>query len=95
VIIQVKGYLTFRKLIPERRMELAERGATLRSLLAVLAQELDDPFRAEVFKDARGSLQPGIAVLINGQHYTHLPNGLETPLKDGDQVAIFPPIAGG
>ncbi|MGD8857203.1 MAG: MoaD/ThiS family protein [Chloroflexota bacterium] len=36
-----------------------------------------------------------VAILVNGRHYSHLPNGLNTKLKDGDDVALFPPIAGG
>ena len=94
MVIQVKGYLTFRKLVPERRMEFPEQGASLRSLLAALVEEIGEPFQAMVF-DESGGLQRSLAVLINGQHYTHLPAGLDTPLQDGDQVAIFPPIAGG
>jgi sulfur-carrier protein len=94
MVIQVKGYLTFRKLIPERGMEFPEQGTSLRSLLAALGEEIGAPFQAEVF-DERGGLQQSVAVVINGHHYTHLPAGLETPLQDGDQVAIFPPIAGG
>jgi MoaD family protein len=95
MIIQVKGYLTYRKLIPEQRVELLEQGATLRSLLVTLAEAIGEPFRAGVFDEGRGGLQRGVAVLVNGHHQTHLPTGLETPLKDGDQVAIFPPISGG
>jgi len=94
MVIRVKGYLTFRKLLPERRMEFPEQGATLRFLLAVLVEEIGEPFQTELF-DESGGLQRSVAVLINGQHYTHLPSGFETPLQDGDLVAIFPPIAGG
>ena len=36
-----------------------------------------------------------IAVLVNGRHYTHLAEGLATTLADGDEIAIFPPMAGG
>jgi molybdopterin synthase sulfur carrier subunit len=95
MFIQVTGYLTFRKLIPARRMEFPEQGATLHSLLAALVEEIGEPFQVGVFDEKRGGLQKSVAVLINGHHYTHLPTGLETPLQEGDQVAIFPPIAGG
>jgi molybdopterin converting factor small subunit len=39
--------------------------------------------------------RPHAAILINGNHYTHLPDGLDTRLKDGDEVSIFPAMAGG
>jgi molybdopterin converting factor small subunit len=36
-----------------------------------------------------------LVILLNGMHYKHLPDGLNTILKDGDTLAIFPPVAGG
>jgi molybdopterin converting factor small subunit len=36
-----------------------------------------------------------MAVIINGRSYQNLPAKLGTHLKDGDEVAIFPPMAGG
>lgn len=36
-----------------------------------------------------------MALIINGRSYRNLPDQLETELQDGDEVAIFPPMAGG
>lgn len=41
-----------------------------------------------------GHLRPHINVLKNGREVLHL-DGLETDLADGDQLSIFPPVAGG
>ncbi|MFX1565557.1 MAG: MoaD/ThiS family protein [Promethearchaeota archaeon] len=41
-----------------------------------------------------GSLKSYFHVLVNGRH-VRLQQGLQTPLTDGDVVAIFPPIGGG
>ncbi len=95
MVILVKGYLTFRPLIPERRIEFIETGVTLRDLLISLAQETDALFKTWIFDHEGSGLQRGVAILINGCHYTHLQEGLEPVLRDGDQVSIFPPIAGG
>ena len=95
MVIQVKGYLTFRPLLPGRRLELPEQGATLRFVLDALAQELGEDFQAGIYDAAHGSLQPSVILLVNGRHAAHLPSGLDTALQDGDQIAIFPPIAGG
>jgi molybdopterin synthase sulfur carrier subunit len=93
MVIRVKGYLTFRKLVGERHIKVGE-GGTARALLEQLEAEVGERFVVGGF-DRRGGRQPHVPVLINGRHCTHLPNGLDTELRDGDQVDIFPPIAGG
>lgn len=62
-------------------------GATLRDLLKSLkAKGLDvlegDRLRAET------------NVLVNGEQVEY-GKGLDTVLKEGDEVAVFPPVAGG
>ena len=39
-------------------------------------------------------IRPGSIILVNGHNIIHL-EGLETTVKDGDEVSIFPPSAGG
>jgi molybdopterin synthase sulfur carrier subunit len=93
MVIQVKGYLTFRELVGERRLEV-EKGLTVRALLEQLEAQLGESFTVQVM-DRRGSRQQHVPVLLNGRHCTHLPDGLDTELSDGDQVDLFPPLAGG
>jgi molybdopterin synthase sulfur carrier subunit len=42
----------------------------------------------------KGNLKPHFKIMINGHDIT-LANGLDTPVSEDDQIAIFPPIAGG
>jgi len=44
--------------------------------------------------DRNGSLPRYLAVFVNGRDIRHL-SGLETPVQPDDEVAIFPPVAGG
>jgi len=57
-------------------------------LIERLAAELGGGF-------AEGAAGGALIVLVNGRHCSHLPDGLETELADGDEVAVFPPVAGG
>ena len=91
--LRVQGYLNFKKLIGKRQVFLPP-GSSLRDSLALMQRELGWRFEDETFFDV-GRFSGRIVVLLNGMHCRHLPEGLDTILKDGDQVAIFPPLAGG
>lgn len=45
-------------------------------------------------RDEHGNLGGLSIVLVNGADYREL-GGLDTPLKEGDTISIFPPVAGG
>lgn len=93
--IRCKGYLTFRELIGECSLELEGESPSLGDFLEALCTAIGEELRAALFDPGTNELDEHIAVLLNGRHYTHLPERLDTPLQDGDEVAIFPPIAGG
>ena len=44
--------------------------------------------------DARGMVVPYVSVFVEGRDIRYL-GGLATALADGDEIAIFPPVAGG
>ena len=90
--VHVRGFLTFRETVGARQVDL-EDGATLRTLLERLAGQLDS-VAAQVYAPSDG-LRRGVAVLVNGRHHTHTQAGLDTILRDGDEVNVFPPLAGG
>jgi MoaD family protein len=89
--IKVRGYLTLRDVVgarPVREIE-AER-LTVTDLVRQLSEEVGEAL-TRTGSDGRRSL----IILVNGRHCSHLPDGLDTELADGDEVAIFPPVAGG
>jgi len=61
--------------------------------LNLLSKKYGRPFTDYVY-DEKGRVQSYIQVLLNGTSFTAL-QGLVTKLKDGDRVAIIPPVAGG
>ena len=92
--VKIKGYLTYKASIGEQFLDLGEKEKmTLRELLVRMSQKYklgDLLFRAKV-----GTVDNRTIVLVNGRHHLHLPDQLDTIIKDGDEVAIFPPLAGG
>ncbi len=66
-------------------------GKTIRELLHNLCAE-NDGLR-EVVWDGNG-LRPFIRIMVNGRD-SELAQGLDTLIGETDQIAIFPPIAGG
>jgi MoaD family protein len=94
--IRVKGYLTLGKAMggtPELDIEMEH--PTPRSVLEELSGRFGKPWRDLVFDPQSGHISSRIRVLVNGRHCASLPQRLDTALKDGDELALFPPVAGG
>jgi molybdopterin synthase sulfur carrier subunit len=51
------------------------------------------PMKDELFTEQK-TLKPLVHVFVNGQNIVHL-NGLDTIVHEDDEVALFPPVAGG
>jgi len=66
-------------------------GITVRELIDVLDQRFGK-LKAEILEGDK--LKPMYNILVNGRAVEWL-NGLETGLKDGDEVVFIPPAAGG
>lgn len=46
------------------------------------------------FVDQKGNLESHIVILLNGRNHLFL-DGMNTKLKDGDQIVLSPPLVGG
>ena len=87
--IWVRGYLGVKAALGDKPfIEFGADRVTLRDLLVQLGYQRDESLTAP---GAVGRL----VILVNGRSTSHLADGLDTALRDGDRVAIFPPVAGG
>jgi len=92
ITVTVKSFATLREVMdPGVRMDFAA-GTTVRSLLA----ELTGRYKGldEMLFIAPDTLRDFVNILQNGRNI-HFLAGLDTPLSDGDTIALFPPSAGG
>jgi len=93
----IKFFTSLREITGKREEPLEFLGnekATVETALSALSKEHGKPFDDYVYSakthEAKGFLQ----FLINGKSASTL-NGLQTELKDGDLLAILPPVGGG
>ena len=85
----IKLYASLRRFInpPTRTVG----GSTVNEAISELCNAYPD-LREKIFLD--GKLRPFFIISVNGRHID-LTEGLNTPAQPADEIAIFPPIAGG
>ena len=69
-------------------------GSTVEDFLAYMKERWGDQLSARLFDPDSGAVLPYVRIMVNGQTIQHL-EGMETPLKEGDEVLILPPASGG
>ncbi len=72
--------------------ERIQEGESLRSLLSRLAGRFPN-FSESLFDPQTQSLSSEVSILLNS--HVNLPQGMDTPLKDGDCILFLPILAGG
>ena len=90
--IDVKFLTRFLEITGERTTQIDDVN-NVSELINVLLQKYGEKFK-DLLLDTNGNLRDYLKVMINGEDIRDI-NGLETPLKDGDQVVLFQTIAGG
>jgi len=94
VKVTVRFFTTLREITGKKEEQIEfSRSATVESLLKQLSKKYGKEFDDYVY-DELGSVHGYLHLLINGKSITAL-QGMRTKLKEGDQVAILPPVGGG
>lgn len=95
--VKVRFFTNLREIVNKRKETLTVASGekvTVDLVLKTLAQEYGNPFREYVYNGKTGQPKNFLQFLVNGTSTSTL-NGLETELKDGDVLAILPPVGGG
>ena len=91
MIIRVKAFARFGEVLGKELDLKLDRRSDIEGLLAVLCASRD---AHDLIFDESGTIRDYVNILKGGRHIQSL-NGVRTALEDGDEVAIFPPVAGG
>jgi len=92
--VQVKFFTTLREITGKKDEEVeSSRTITVKELFTKLSKKYGTEFTDYVY-DKKGDVRTYIQILINGRDIDIF-QGLKTKLKEGDTVAIFPPVGGG
>lgn len=89
--VRVKVFADLRERLGWREREVELSSGLVEELLQEVLRGIGG---LEALSDRRGGLRQGYKVMVNGRDIDFL-QGLKTPLKEGDLVVLFPPIAGG
>ena len=92
--IKVRFFTSLREITGKKEDEIQLPSiTTVGELLAHLSKKYGRDFTDYVY-DEKGNVQTYIQILINGRGINTF-QGFGTKLKEGDTVAIFPPVGGG
>jgi len=91
MIIKVNAFARFREVFGKELGVELDGKATVMDLLTGLCAPHGSH---DLIFDESGRIKKYVNILVNGRHIQSL-SGIKTELVDGDEVAIFPPVAGG
>jgi MoaD family protein len=69
-------------------------GSTIEDCLTYMRKRWGEELSTHLFHPETGAVLPYVQIMVNGQKINFI-KGMETPLKEGDEVLILPPASGG
>jgi len=92
--IEVKFFTSLREITGKKIDEVQLQSViTVEELLTLLSGKYGKKFREYIY-NKKGKVYDFLSILVNGKNINVL-QGFDTKLKQGDTVAILPPVGGG
>jgi len=89
-MVEIKFLARFRDIVGKKSVNIEHNG-NIGELIDILTEKYGNEFKDALF-DKNRELRDYIKILINGKDAGR---GLESEVKDGDEIVIFQTIAGG
>jgi molybdopterin synthase sulfur carrier subunit len=92
--VEVKFFTSLREITGKKADEIPlQTVSTVEELLNLLSEKYGKKFREYIYSK-EGNVQDFLSFLVNGRNINVL-QGFDTELKQGDIIAIIPPVGGG
>lgn len=92
-MINVNFFGTLRGFLKTKQVRVSVDELSVFELLQRCETKVSNPFLSKLV-DEEGNIKSGTMILVNGQNVLHL-QGLRTIVRNGADIAIFPPGGGG
>ena len=90
--VKIRFFARFRELLGTDIVTDVAPGTMFTSLITTIAQK--NPTGYAAIFDEKGAFHEFVILMKNGKRI-ELTDAATTPVVDGDEIAVFPPVAGG
>jgi molybdopterin synthase sulfur carrier subunit len=90
--VKIRFFARFRELLGTDIVTDVAPGTMFTSLITTIAQK--NPTGYAAIFDEKGAFHEFVILMKNGKRI-ELTDAAKTPVVDGDDIAVFPPVAGG
>ncbi|MBT4334068.1 MAG: MoaD family protein [Candidatus Cloacimonetes bacterium] len=91
-MIKIKFYSLLRTFIEQNEIDIIADNISIYNVIIKIEELTNKDLRSELVEDHE--IISGTIILVNGRNIFHL-DKLNTVIKDGDNIDIFPPGGGG
>lgn len=93
--ITLQTILGLKQVIGEKRTEIdLPQESTMEDLVQYMKNRWGEDLSRQLLDPESGAILSHMRVMVNGQTI-HFLQGMETPLREGDEVLILPMVSGG
>lgn len=95
--VKILFFTSLREIVDTREETIVfpdDKKVTVNIVLQALSEKYGTPFTQYVYNGETGQPKGFLQFLVNGNS-TQTHSGLKTQLRDGDVIAILPPVGGG